>query len=682
MKRLVIVESPGKLKTIQSFLDKTFIVKASVGHIFQIDPKSDAIDIENNYEPRYVMIPKKKAIVAELKKLASECDEVYIATDNDREGSGIASNIAEFIIKKKCAVIKRAKFQEITKKAVLQGIENFTSMESELPMVNAQKARAVLDMLVGFKVSPILWKKVCAGTSAGRVQSIGLMLISQRQKEIDAFVVSEYWDISGQFSINNVEFKANYLTKEKLLTKEQTDNLIKVINTNKIWTVKSTTKSRKKKSPFPIFNTSSLQQFCSSEFNWDGKKTMRIAQSLYEGFAIGSHDRTGLITYHRTDAVNISTEAIDSVRSHIKNKFGNKYLPKDAIVYKSKDKNAQEAHEGIRPSHLEFELNEIKNNLPDDEYKMYLAIYNRFVACQMSDAEFDNTKVEIVSNNHVFTVNGQILVFDGFLKCWSYSSFKDEELPNLNEKDVVKLLSVNGAQHFTKPPAMFNTASLVKTLEEDGIGRPSTYATIIDTLLKRQYIEQKGKSFVPTDLGKKVNDYLLVAFPELMNANFTARIEDELDEIANSKNVWYKVVDAFYKELNKRLITAHSSESTKGKDVTDIICPNCGKYKLVKRISKFGSFYGCDGYTTKECMSIFTIGENGEPIAKEVKEKKYLEGVVCDKCGSKIIIRKSNTTGNEFGGCSKFPSCKRMFSLEGEPIENKFKKFKTRTMPK
>jgi DNA topoisomerase-1 len=296
----------------------------------------------------------------------------------------------------------------------------------------------------------------------------------------------------------------------------------------------------------------------------------------------------------------------------------------------------------------------------------------------MTDAEFDATKVEIKSTDdkHIFTANGQILVFDGFLKCWPYSTFKDEALPNLNDSQKVELDSVKGEQHFTKPPAMFNTASLVKKLEEEGIGRPSTYATIIDTLLTRQYIDKKGKAFVPTDLGKKICEYLLTAFPELMNVNFTARIEDQLDDVANANKVWFKVVDDFYKELAKRLDIAKSSESTKGKDVTEITCPKCGKYKLVKRFSKFGAFYGCDGYSTKECLAMFKIGENGEPIVIEIKEKRYLEGVKCDKCGSKIVIRVGKKSGKEFCGCDAFPKCHRMFSLDGKPFEFKNKNFK------
>lgn len=676
--KLVIVESPGKVKTIQKFLGSDFLVKATVGHCFQIEPKDNAIDIDNNYEPKYIVIPKKKKVVDEIKKIAKEADDIYICSDNDREGENIGFMFAHYVFKN--TNIKRAVFQEITKQAITKAINN--PRKIDINLVNAQKARAVLDMLVGFKVSPVLWRKVCSGTSAGRVQSIGLLFITQRQKEIDAFVTEEYWDIVGQFLTENKQFKANYYTKEKLTNEEQVNKILESINKSKSWAVSSITKSRKKKSPFPIFNTASLQQFCSSEFNWDGKKTMKIAQSLYEGFAIGDHDRTGLITYHRTDSVNISSEAIDIVRQHIKKAFGNKYLPSNAIIYKSKDKNAQEAHEGIRPSHLEFELNDVRQSVPDDEFKLYNAIYNRFIACQMTDAEFDATKVEIksIDEKHTFTANGQILIFDGFLKCWPYSTFKDEALPNLNDKQTIKLESAIGEQHFTKPPAMFNTASLVKKLEEEGIGRPSTYATIIDTLLTRQYIDKKGKAFVPTDLGKKVCEYLQVAFPELMSANFTARIEDQLDDVADANKVWFKVVDDFYKELAKRLDVAKSSESTKGKDVTDITCPKCGKYKLVKRFSKFGTFYGCDGYSSKECLAIFKIGENGEPISRQIKEVKYVDGVVCDKCGSKIVIRTSNSTGKEFGGCSSYPKCKRIFSLNGEPIE--FKKFKKRTLPK
>jgi len=671
MSTLVIVESPGKVKTIQKYLGRDYIVKASVGHCYQIEPKDNAIDIDNHFAPKYVIIPKKKKVVAEIKTLAKTADKCLIASDPDREGEAIGWHIAKNAIRNAC-LVQRISFQEITKQAVLAALRQPRELDTNL--FNAQQARAVLDRLVGYKVSPVLWRKVCRGTSAGRVQSIGLRLIVERQQEIDSFKPEEYWDIIAKFStiIDKAEvFSATYKSDEKLISEDQVNKILDSIGQSKKWHMKSLSKARKKRSPYPIFNTSSLQQFCSSSFNWDGKKTMKIAQSLYEGFAVGDNETTGLITYHRTDSLNISSEAISAVRDLIK-QAGKKYLPDEPRIFKSK-KTAQEAHEGIRPTHLEFTLDDIRRSLPNDEYKLYEAIYYRFIACQTTDAELDVTKMTIDSdNNHTFIANGQVLVFDGYLKYWPYSSAKEEILPLVNEGDAVKLKEVNGNQHFTKPPAAFNTASLVKTLEEKGIGRPSTYATIVDTLLKRGYVEKKGKAFAPTELGCRVSAFLVKAFPEVMDTNYTARIETQLDEIAEHGKIWYAVVDEFFTELSKRLSTAKDIISKKG-EVTDIMCPTCKQYKLVKRFGKFGMFYGCEGFKEKgsnQCKATFNIGADGEPLAKEKKIVKYLEGVVCDRCGAPIVIRKAKRSGKEFGGCSSWPKCHRIFTLDGKPVDH------------
>jgi len=676
MPSLFIVESPNKIKTISKFVGSDFILKASVGHCYQIEPKDDAIDIDNNYTPRYVPISNKKKVIQEIKKIAKTCDVCYIATDPDREGEAIGWHIANFVIKNKCE-IKRISFQEITKSAVQFALKNPYELDSNL--FNAQQARVVIDRLVGYKVSPVLWKKVCKGTSAGRVQSIGLRFIVDRQTEIDAFVPEEYWTIRGKFqnSTKNDIF-ASYKSSEKLTNEDQVKCVIVSIKKSKKWSVKDVSKARKNRSPYPVFNTSSLQQFCSSTFGWDGKKTMRVAQSLYEGASINGNDRTGLITYHRTDSLNISNEAIEQVRNYISKTAGKKYVPNKPRIYKSK-KSAQEAHEGIRPTHLEYSLLDIKQSVENDEYKLYEAIYYRFISSQTIDASFDTTKIKIISDNeeHIFTISGQILAFDGFLKFWKYSSIKDECLPELSEGDILKLKSVDTEQHFTKPPAAYNTASLVKTLEEEGIGRPSTYATIISTLLKRAYIEKNGKAFKPTDLGKSICAYLVSSFPELMNTNYTARIENELDDIAQNGKVWYNVVDAFFSELSKRLDKSKDSISMKSKE-TDILCPECQSYNLVKKRSKYGWFYGCAGFSIKgknKCRATFQIGENDEPVKKVKKEIKYIENAVCNKCGSPIVIRKANASGKEFGGCSSFPKCKGIFNLDGTPVINsKFKR--------
>lgn len=677
MSKLVVVESPGKVKTIQKYLGDEYVVKASVGHCFQINPVNNAIDIDNGYEPTYIVIPKKKSVVSEIKDLAKKSELCYIASDPDREGEAIGWHIAKRVIKGICPV-KRISFREITKSAVLTAIKNPRQLDESL--FNAQQARSVLDFLVGFKVSPVLWRKVCSGTSAGRVQSIGLKLIAERQAEIDVFKPEEYWDITGKFSTQSKkEITATYKSDTKLTTEGQVNSILDSINKSKKWIVKSVAKAKKKRAPTPLFNTASLQQFGSSTFGWDGNKTMSLAQHLYEGASIAGHEQTGLITYHRTDSLNISSEAMTDVRTFIKDQIGTKYLSDSPRVFKSKNVSAQEAHEGIRPSHLEFSLEDVRRSLDDDEYKLYEAIYYKFISCQMSDAEFDATKIEIISeNNHLFIANGQILSFDGFLKFWPYGTTKEELLPLVNENDELTLNNVKGEQHFTKPPAAFNTASLVKTLEEQGVGRPSTYATIVSTLLKRTYVEKDGKAFVPTELGKRVAKYLSEAFPELMNINFTARIEEQLDEIATNGQSWVETVHSFFIELKKRLKAAGEDNKAKG-ETTDIICPQCKTNKLVKRFSRFGSFYGCEGYKLKgdeQCKATFKIDNDGQPLKVEKKEVRYLEGVTCDKCGSKIVIRTGNKSGKEFGGCAGFPKCRRMFSMDGEPIEFKKKSFK------
>ena len=718
-KYLLIVESPGKVKTIQKYLGDDYVVRASVGHCFEITQDDNAIDMKT-FVPTYSIIKGKEKVIAELKKLSKECEVTYISTDPDREGENIGWTIATLGLDKK-AKIKRAAFHEITKTAIQKAIQNPT--EINIDLVHAQQARAVLDRLVGFNVSPALWKYVASKTSAGRVQSIGLRIICDRQQEINAFKIEEFWTITGDFlSPKNIKFTANYLTKEKSKNKEETDKTIEEINKSKKWTIKEIIKSKKDRMPNPVFQTSTMQQFASTTFNWNAKKTMSVAQGLYE---------KGLITYHRTDCVNISKEAIEEVRKIIAG-YGDKYLPAKPVFYKSKE-NAQEAHEGIRPSHFDMTLDEVKGLTEDDQFKLYEAIYRGFVACQMTKAEIDHTKIVISSddnkddNKHEFSITGQILRFDGFLKVYTYSASKETLLPQLDEKDVVKLEDVKGEQHFTKPPAQYNDASFIKTLVEKGIGRPSTYASIIETLKKRTYIEDTKKAYTLTELGSAVASFLIKAFPDLMNTNYTARIEEQLDEIANKKKLLGNVVGDFWSELEKAIQGAkaigkalkaenetdilcptckkhnlikrfskthesfygcagwsHKKEececsaifnigpngepTAKKSNETDILCPTCKKHNLVKRSGKFGPFYGCAGYNVKECSAIFKIGENDEPILIERKEKRYVEGKKC-KCGGNIIIRTAHKSKEEFGGCERWPKCKNVFTIDGELIE-------------
>jgi len=669
MPDLVIVESPAKIKKIQKFLGSGYVVKASMGHCYEIDPKAkDAIDINNNFQPKYIVSAKKKKTVADIKAAAKKCQTCYIASDPDREGEAIGWHLANFVVGNSCK-IKRATFQEITKSAVLAAFNSTTDLNED--MYHSQQARAVLDRLVGYEVSPVLWKKVCSGTSAGRVQSIGLKLIVDRQNEIDAFVPEEFWEIMGLFyTDNHDELNCKYVHKGKITNEKDAKAIVASINQQGTWLIEDIGKSEKKRSVSPLFSTSTLQQFAASRFSWSGKKTMSVAQKLYEN---------GSITYHRTDSLSISKEAMQSVRDLIGKNFGQKYLPAKPNIFRSKNKSAQEAHEGIRPTDMSC----TRTNLGADEDKLYDAIYKRFVSCQMTSAVFDTVKVTIADGNkkHKFAISGQTLKFDGFLKVWTYGSSKDEALPQLKKSEKVTLNKVDPFQHFTKPPASYNDASIVKTMEEHGVGRPSTYASIIDTLLTRNYVVRENKAFKPTELGTLVSTYLVANFPELMDTDYTSRIESKLDDIAEGKEVWYRTVGSFYTELSKRVTAAKASASMKRAEETDIDCPECGKHKLVTRRGKFGKFYGCAGYLdkTNKCKATFQIAEDGTPIIKEkpkVLIDPYGEEVKCDKCGSPVVIRKAKASGKEFGGCSNFPRCKRMFDLEGNVIEFKKKTYR------
>jgi DNA topoisomerase-1 len=660
--KLFVIESPGKIKTIQKFVDNDVVIKASCGHTYTISSDSD-IDFNNNYLPKYHIIEGKSKIVKEIKDLAKKADIIYFASDADREGMAISCLLRDNILSK--ADLKKAKrivYNEITKSAILKAIENPVDFDENL--FHAQQARSVLDLLVGFRVSPVLWQKVSSGTSAGRVQSIGLRLIVDRHKEIQAFVPKEYWTIKGQFkNAANNKIEAVYHNEGDIPCETTAKQLEQALNGLSDYYVASINKTTKSKQPYPIFNTSSLQQFASSSYNWDGKYCMGLAQKLYEA---------GLITYHRTDSLNISKEAISDVRNHIIRNYGKNYVAKQVREFKSKNKVAQEAHEGIRPSHLEYTLDDVAKRVDDKEFKLYKAIHARFVACQMNDALLDSSKIIIKSKSskHEFWATGQVINFDGYLKVWGeFSSTKDEALISLAENEKMILESLKTEQHFTKPPAMYNTATLVKVLEEEGIGRPSTYATIIDTLIKRLYVEKEGKSFKPTELGIKVSDFLVEHFPELMDKKYTARIEDQLDDIANGDKVWYNAVDEFYQELKKRILASKAVQSLKVVEDSGILCPKCKRHNLVKRKGKFGSFYGCVGFTDKEdkCDAIFKIGEKGEPI-ESVREKKYVEGKLC-KCGGRLVLRKGFKSGKDFSGCEKYPKCKKIYTVDGDPID-------------
>ena len=675
-KKLVIVESPAKVKTISKFLGDGFIVTASYGHCYQIDPKSMSVDIEHGFEPKYVACIDKKKVITDIKSMVKKCDMVYLATDPDREGEAIAAHLRDFVIEGACPT-KRVTFQEITKKAVLSAFDAPKDLDED--MYKSQKARSVLDRLVGYGVSPILWKKVCKGTSAGRVQSIGLKIISERQKEIDAFVPEEYWTINGFFKpAKGDSFEAIYKIKDRIENGKQAHSLLEDIKSVADWAISETDESEKSVSPSPLFKTSSLQQAASSLFGWSSKKTMQVAQALYEGFSVQGADTTGLITYHRTDSLNISKEAMDDCRKLIVKDYGTAYLPASPRYFKTDNKSAQEAHEGIRPSHLELSLVAIRNSIPIDAFKLYELIYCKFIASQMTAAKMISSSITVKGKEHIFTASGQRTTFDGFYAAWKFSGHKDNLIPEISKGDIVSLSKADTEQHFTKPPSYFSDGSLVKVLEEEGVGRPSTYASIIDTLIKRKYVSRDGKKLKGEELGRMVSDYLTAEFPELMSNGYTSRVEEKLDEVAVGKSVWNAEVGDFYTELKKRIEAADDKVSTKKSEDSGILCPTCKCNNLFVKRSKYGEFYGCGGFLekgAKKCKATFMIGPNKEPQAK--KGPEYMEGHVCDKCGSKIAVRvasKGKNSGNKFFGCSGYPKCKRVFNADGTPIE--FKAYK------
>lgn len=675
-KKLVIVESPAKVKTISKFLGPGYKVMASYGHCYQINPKGLSIDIDNGYEPKYVPCEDKKNVIKDIKANAKKCDMVYIATDPDREGEAIAANIRDFIIAGSTPT-QRVTFHEITKKAIKDAFKTPSVVDENMYL--SQKARSVVDRLVGYKVSPVLWKKVCKGTSAGRVQSIGLKMIVERQKEIDSFVPEEYWTIKGYFSIEGNNVSADYKSKDSIKDKSAVNNILKSIDESGPWSISDIKDSQNKNSPGPIFKTSTLQQTASSLLGWSSKKTMQVAQSLYEGFSVQGGEQSGLITYHRTDSLNISKEAMDACRDLILKDYGPDYLPAKPRYFKTNNKSAQEAHEGIRPTHLEYPLSVIKQSIPIDAYKLYELIYRKFVASQMKPAITSTTTLTISSSNnkHSFIVVGQREIFDGYYAAWVYSNKKYITLPEVKSGSTADMERVEPTQHFTKPPAYFNDGSLVKVLEEDGVGRPSTYASIIDTLLKRKYVSREGKKLKAEELGILISDYLSKEFPELMDNKYTSRVESKLDDISNGAVEWDSVVDTFYKELEQRVDAAYQSSGSKSSEDSGILCPVCKKHNLFVRRSKYGKFYGCSGFQEKgkdKCKATFQIGSDGLPVAK--KGPEYLEGHVCDVCGSKIVARvasKGKNKGNKFYGCSGYPKCRRVFDENGKPIEYKKK---------
>ncbi|WP_286906366.1 type I DNA topoisomerase [Clostridium sp. UBA1652] len=641
---LVIVESPAKAKTIGKYLGKNYIVEASMGHLRDLPKSQLGVDVDNEFSPKYITIRGKGDLLDKLKKLAKKSDKVYLATDPDREGEAISWHLAHILkipTTEKC----RIEFNEITKEAVKGSIKK--SREINQNLVDAQQARRILDRLVGYEISPILWKNIKWGLSAGRVQSAALKLICDREEEIKAFVPKEYWTVEcklikdkKKFPVNLVQYKNKKL---EINTEDEADKVIKDLKSGN-YVVKDVKKADKQKNPLPPFTTSTLQQDANKKLNYMTKKTMMIAQQLYEGVEIKGHGTIGLITYMRTDSVRISSEAQEKALDFIKGAYGEKYTPDKPRVYKGK-KNIQDAHEAIRPTYIEITPEIAKENLTNDAYKLYSLIWKRFVASQMSSCLLNTNTITITNGDYKLRATGSIVKFEGFMKIYEYSTEEENQdvlLPELEKDEVLAEDSLTPKQHFTQPPSRYTEASFVKLLEEKGIGRPSTYVPTISTLTSsRNYVVRDKKQLVPTELGFIVNNIMSEYFKEIVDTDFTAEMELKLDSVEEGTENWTKIVGEFFTPLKTSLEKAESemSKIVLEDKVSDVPCDKCGRMMVIKH-GRFGDFLACPGYP--EC-------QNTKPIVHEVDAP-------CPKCGGKVLLKRSKK-GNKFYGCSNYPEC-------------------------
>ncbi|HEY4543034.1 MAG TPA: type I DNA topoisomerase [Tissierellaceae bacterium] len=659
-KNLVIVESPAKAKTIGKMLGRNYKVLASVGHVRDLPKSRLGIDIEDNFEPGYINIRGKGPVINELKKEGKKAEKIYLATDPDREGEAISWHLA-YLLDIDENEPSRVEFNEITKTAVKKAMKTPRKIDQDL--VDAQQARRVLDRLVGYQISPLLWKKIKRGLSAGRVQSVATKMICDREEEINNFIPEEYWSIQALLNKNNKNFEANFFgerlengkdEKVELKNEEQVKAIIDNLDLDN-FVVDNVTKGSRKRNPYAPYTTSTLQQDASRRLNFTTKKTMSIAQQLYEGIDIKGEGTAGLITYMRTDSTRISDEAVEGAKSFILSRYGKEYSNGGRNYNKKGKSDSQDAHEAIRPTRFDKSPAEIKDSLTKDQYKLYELIWNRFLSSQMTPAVYDTLRVDMISNNYIFRSTGRTLVFPGFLKVYNIidDNEKDMDMPNLEENDKVVVDKINPNQHFTQPPGRYTEASLIKTLEENGIGRPSTYAPTIGTILARNYVILENKTFVPTELGILVNELLVEYFGEVINEEFTAKLEDQLDEIAEGNSEWKEVVSDFYEDFYKYLKVAEEEiEVVEIEDEeTDIPCEKCGRNMVIK-MGRFGKFLACPGYP--ECKNTKTILDK--------------VGVDCPECDGEIV-RKKTKRGRNFYGCSNYPKCE--FALWQEPSKEK-----------
>lgn len=640
---LVIVESPAKAKTIEKYLGPGYTVKASMGHLIDLPKSRLAIDVEHGFTPEYITVRGRAKLLKELQRDAKKVDEVLLASDNDREGESIAWHLKNAFDGKTKAPIKRIVFNEITPQAITEAVKHPTDIDES--KVNAQKARRVLDRLVGYNLSPLLWKKVKNGLSAGRVQSVALRLICEREKEVENFIPDEYWSLDADFIKGKSKFTAQLVQyddkKIELPSEKSVQEIIEEIGKTSC-TVADIKATEKTVRPKPPFTTSKLQQVAANRLGFTSRKTMQIAQQLYEGVNIGS-SRVGLITYMRTDSVRISQTAIKDVRDWLTKNYPGE-LPEQPIEY-TVGKKAQDAHEGIRPTYVSYTPDSVKEYLTRDQHRLYSIIWERFVSSQMNNAKTRTTSVDIRAGKALFRVSASKVVDKGFYKVIKTLSSKEDatgSLPSLKVGEEITAEKFYPEQHFTQGPARFTDASIVKTLEEKGIGRPSTYAPIISVLLDRYYVTRSNKQLVPTQLGRMINDILVESFPEVVNENFTAEIENELDEVEENKIQWAKMLEDFFfpfRDKVENVMATHESFKGMMDEVTDKICEKCGK-PMVKKLGRFGFFLACSGFP--ECHNTRSI-----PLAR------------CPRpgCNGEIVARKTKGRGKEFYGCTNYPQC-------------------------
>ena len=711
--KLVIVESPTKAKTIEKFLPRGFRVKSSYGHVRDLPKKEMGIEIENNFTPRYIVPDSAKARLAKLKELSDKAEEIILATDEDREGEAISWHLLE-TLKIKNKKKKRIVFHEITQKAILKALENPRSIDENL--VNAQQARRILDRLVGYELSPFLWKKIRFGLSAGRVQSVALRFVVEKEKEIKNFKPQEYWNLSvllfphqkesSFFEAKIIKENGKSLGKMGISNKKQAEKIVEFLK-KAHFRVSAISQKETLKTPPPPYTTSTLQQDANTRLGFSSKKTMSVAQKLYEGISLDNKETVGLITYMRTDSLNLSLEFLLSVQKIIEKKFGSHYCLKNPRFYKNKSKNAQEAHEAIRPTFPEKDPESLKKYLDSNQYRLYKIIWERTLACQMAPAIIENVAIEITATKeksswqYLLKALGSTVKFNGYMEIYSGRKIIENLLPQVSKEEELDLKKINSEQKFTLPPSRYSEATLIKILEENGIGRPSTYAPTISTIVERKYVEKdENKKFYPTEIGILVSDLLVKHFSKIVDYNFTAEMENNLDEIAEGKKEWVPIIGNFYRSFHKNLL--EKSKEIKKEEFQEKIdksCPECGG-DLVSKFGRFGKFIACSNYPNcrytektaiekkqeeeiekqnpqEKCelcqapMVIkkgrfgFFLGCSNYPQCKNIKKVETKTGIQCPKCKTGEIIEKKTKTGRLFYGCNKYPACD--FALWNKP---------------